>query len=80
MTQLNRITANEARAYLSDDWRKKLNEIYDGVRAMLEIEEDSYAFALSNKTPFTNELVLKSLELDGYRLVKCSDSVYEIYW
>lgn len=80
MVQLNRITANEARAYLSEDWRKKLNEIYDGVRAILENEGDNYAFVLSGKTPFTNELILKSLQLDGYRLVKCSDSVYEIYW
>lgn len=80
MEELNRITANEARAYLSGEWRKKLNEIYDGVRAMLEIGEEHYAFVLLNTTPFTNKLVLKSLELDGYRLVKCSGPIYEIYW
>lgn len=33
MKGLRTITANEARAYLDGNWRVKLNEIYDGVRA-----------------------------------------------
>jgi hypothetical protein len=37
MKGLRTITANEARAYLEGNWRTKLNEIYDGVRANLEV-------------------------------------------
>lgn len=81
-TTLRTITANEARAYLSGDWREKLNEIYDSVRAMLEKGEDNCVFRLDDKTPFSNEIVLKQLRLDGYRLVEydTDDNFYAIFW
>ena len=69
MKGLRIITANEARAYLDGNWRTKLNEIYDGVRDMIEVGANNYVFQLDTSTPFTNEIVLKQLELDGYRLV-----------
>jgi hypothetical protein len=77
---INRITANEARAYLSNDWCEKLNEIYDGVRATLENEGNYYEFQLDESKPYTNEIVLKALELDGYRIVKHSSVAHRIYW
>lgn len=77
---IKRITANEARAYLSNDWREKLNEIYDGVRATLENEGNYYEFQLDESKPYTNEIVLKALELDGYRIVKHSATTHRIYW
>lgn len=77
---IKRITANEARAYLSNDWREKLNEIYDGVRATLENEGNYYEFQLDESKPYTNEIVLKALELDGYRIVKHSFTTHRIYW
>lgn len=73
---IKRITANEARAYLS----KKLNEIYDGVRATLENEGNYYEFQLDESKPYTSEIVLKALELDGYRIVKHSSVTHRIYW
>ena len=42
MIELNVISANEARAYIEDDWREKLNEIYDGVRAAIVKKDNSY--------------------------------------
>lgn len=83
MDGLNRITANEARAYITSKWRKKLNEIYNGIRAVLETGADSYTFELSDAFPFTNEIVLRQLEMDdGYRLVKCewNKNMYTIFW
>lgn len=79
---LNRITANEARAYLNGNWREKLNEIYDGVRAVLETGADNYTFELNKDAPFSNKLILKNLELDGYRLVVCewNPLIYSIFW
>lgn len=78
--KLYRITANEARAYLSNDWCDKLNEIYDGVRNTLKYEGNYYEFQLDESKPYTNEIVMKALELDGYRIVKHSSTIYRIYW
>ena len=83
MNELRTITACEARAYLDGKWRIKLNEIYDGIRAMLEVGADNYVFQLDINTPITNEIVLKRLELDGYRLVTSKSSSLEyctIFW
>ena len=77
---INRITANEARAYLSNEWCEKLNEIYEGVRATLENEGNYYEFQLDESKPYTNQIVLKALELDGYRIVKHSFTTHRIYW
>lgn len=77
---VRRITANEARAYMSNDWCDKLNEIYDGVRNTLEYEGNYYEFQLDESKPYTNEIVMKALELDGYRIVKHSSVVHRIYW
>lgn len=77
---VRRITANEARAYLSNDWCDKLNEIYDGVRNTLEYEGNYYEFQLDESKPYTNEIVIKALELDGYRIVKHSSTTHRIYW
>lgn len=77
---IKRITANEARAYLSNDWCEKLNEIYDGVRETLEYEGNYYEFQLDESKPYTNEIVMKALELDGYRIVKHSSTTHRIYW
>lgn len=83
MKGLRTITANEARAYLDGKWRAKLNEIYDGVRTMLEVGANNYVIQLDTSIPFTNEIVLKKLELDGYRLVMSRSSSSEcctIFW
>ena len=83
MKGLRTITANEARAYLDGNWRTKLNEIYDGVRAMIDVGANNYVFQLNSSTPFTNEIVLKQLELDGYRLVLSKPPSLEcctIFW
>ena len=83
MNGLRTITANEARAYLDGNWRTKLNEIYDGVRAMIEVGANNYVFQLNSSAPFTNEIVLKQLELDGYRLVLSQPPSLEcctIFW
>lgn len=77
---VRRITANETRAFLSDDWCEKLNEIYDGVRNTLEYEGNYYEFQLDESKPYTNEIVMKALELDGYRIVKHSSTIHRIYW
>ena len=77
---VRRITANEARTYMSNDWCDKLNEIYDGVRSTLEYEGNYYEFQLDESKPYTNEIVLKALELDGYRIVKHSSVAHRIYW
>ena len=77
---VRRITANEARAFLSNDWCDKLNEIYDGVRNTLEDEGNYYEFQLDESKPYTNEIVMKALELDGYRIVKHSSTIHRIYW
>lgn len=82
MKGLRTITANEARAYLDGNWRVKLNEIYDGVRANLEVGANYFAFCLEANQPYTNEIVLKQLEqFDGYRVVKMEKSeYYTIFW
>ena len=83
MVELNVITANEARAYIEDDWRNKLNEIYDGVRDTLEFRGNYYEFQLDESKPYANELIMKTLELNGYRIyqiTKHSSTIYRIYW
>ena len=82
MKELRTITANEARAYLDGNWRTMLNEIYDGVRANLEVGVDYFAFCLKVNQPYTNEIILKKLEqFDGYRVVKLDrPEHYAIYW
>jgi hypothetical protein len=82
MKGLRIITANEARAYLDGNWRTKLNEIYDGVRANLEVGANCFVFRLEANQPYTNEIVLKQLEqFDGYRVVKMDKSeCYSIFW
>ena len=82
MNGLRTITANEARAYLDGKWRTKLNEIYDGVRANLEVGENCFVFCLEANQPYTNEIVLKQLEqFDGYAVVKMDKSeYYTIFW
>lgn len=82
MKGLRTITANEARAYLDGNWRTKLNEIYDGVRANLEVGTDCFVFCLEVNQPYTNEIILKQLEqFDGYRVVKMNESeYYTIFW
>ena len=82
MNGLRTITANEARAYLDGNWRTKLNEIYDGVRANLEVGADCFVFCLEVNQPYTNEIILKQLEqFDGYRVVKMNESeYYTIFW
>lgn len=79
---IKRITADEARAYLDGNWRTKLNEIYDGVRANLEVGGNCFVFYLEANQPYTNEIVLKQLEQsDGYRVVKMDKSeCYTIFW
>ena len=82
MKGLRTITANEARAYLDGNWRTKLNEIYDGVRAVLEAGANCFVFHLEANQPYTNEIVLKQLEqFDGYRVIKMDESeCYTIFW
>ena len=82
MKGLRTITANEARAYLDGNWRTKLNEIYDGVRANLKVGADCFVFCLEVNQPYTNEIILKQLEqFDGYRVVKMNESeYYTIFW
>lgn len=82
MKGLRTITANEARTYLDGNWRTKLNEIYDGVRASLEVGVNCFAFCLEANQPYVNEIVLKQLEqFDGYRVVKMNKpKYYAIFW
>ena len=81
-TTLRTITANEARAYLDGDWCEKLNEIYDGIRAVLEVGANCFVFYLEANQPYTNEIVLKQLEqFDGYTVMKMDKTeCYTIYW
>lgn len=83
MDGLNRITANEARAYIDGSWKKKLNEIYDGVRAAILTGKNSYGFDVTEVGAFSKELVLKQLEQpDGYRLIQAAwdPNHYTIFW
>ena len=82
MKGLRTITANEARAYLDGNWRTKLNEIYDGVRAVIETGANAYAFDVTEVGEFSKELVLRELEKDGYRLVQTAwnENYYTIFW
>ena len=78
----NRITANEARAFIDGNWKFKLKEIYDGVRAVIETGANAYAFDVTEVGEFSKELVLRELEKDGYRLVQTawSPNHYTIFW
>ena len=78
----NRITANEARAFIDGNWKSKLKETYDGVRAVIETGANAYAFDVSEVGDFSKELVLRELEKDGYRLVQTawSPNHYTIFW
>ena len=83
MEKLRKITANEARDKLNEYLpRIKLNEIYDGVRAAVEEGYDTYAFDLSTINSIEREIVLRTLEKDGYRLIKMAWGVasYNIFW
>lgn len=83
MTELNRITANEARTYIENNWKRKLNEIYEGIRAAIEIGVTAYSFDISKIDKPSRELVLKQLEqADGYRVVQTSwnSNHYTIFW
>lgn len=82
MKGLRTITANEARAYLDGNWRVKLNEIYDGVRAVIETGANAYTFDVTEVGAFSKELVLRELEKDGYRLVQTAwnANYYTIFW
>ena len=83
MIELNVISANEARAYIEDDWREKLNEIYDGVRTAIVKKDNSYCFDVSELGGLSRELVFDQLtKKDGYRLIQtawCTNH-YVIFW
>lgn len=78
----NRITANEARAFIEGNWKSKLEEIYNGVRAVIETGANAYAFDVTEVGDFSKELVLRELEKDGYRLIQSawSTNQYTIFW
>ena len=78
----NRITANEARAFIDGNWKSKLEEIYNGVRAVIETGANAYAFDVSGVGEFSKELVLRELEKDGYRLIQSAWNAnhYTIFW
>lgn len=80
--ELRRITASEARAYMEDDWKDKLNEIYDRVRKAIVKKDSSYCFDVSKLGEISKELVLHQLEKDGYRLIQTawSSNHYTIFW
>lgn len=82
MNELNRITANEARAFIEGTWKTKLEEIYNGVRAVIETGANAYSFDVTEVGDFSKELVLRELEKDGYRLVQTawSPNHYTIFW
>ena len=83
MDELRRITANEARAYIENDWKDKLNEIYDRVREAIVKKDNSYCFDVSELGEISKELVLHQLEQrDGYRLIQTawSPNHYTIFW
>ena len=78
----NRITANEARAFIEGTWKTKLEEIYNGVRAVIETGANAYSFEVTEVGAFSKELVLRELEKDGYRLVQTAwnPNHYTIFW
>ena len=78
----NRITANEARAFIDGNWKSKLEEIYDGVRAVIETGANAYCFDVTEVGAFSKELVLRELEKDGYRLIQTAwnENHYTIFW
>lgn len=78
----NRITASEARAFIDGTWKTKLEEIYNGVRAAIEIGENVYSFDVTEVGAFSKELVLRELKNDGYRLVQAAWNAnhYTIFW
>ena len=78
----NRITASEARAFIEGNWKTKLEEIYNGVRAVIETGANAYAFDVTEVGDFSKELVLRELEKDGYRLIQSawSTNQYTIFW
>ena len=78
----NRITANEARAFIDGNWKSKLEEIYNGVRAVIETGANAYTFDVTEVGAFSKELVLRELEKDGYRLVQTAwnENYYTIFW
>ena len=78
----NRITANEARAYIDGNWKSKLEEIYNGVRAVIETGANAYSFDVTEAGEFSKELGLRELEKDGYRLVQTAwnPNHYTIFW
>ena len=82
MNELNRITANEARAFIEGTWKTKLEEIYNGVRAVIETGANAYSFDVAEVRDFSKELVLRELKKDGYRLVQTawSPNHYTIFW
>ena len=82
LIELRPITANEARAYIEDKWREKLNEIYDGVRVAILTKKTAYTFDTSDVGVFSKELVLHQLEKDGYRLCQAAWDAnhYTIFW
>ena len=83
MNELRCITANEARAYIEDDWKDKLNEIYDRVREAIVKKDTSCCFDVSELGKISKELVLRQLEQkDGYRLIQTawSPNHYTIFW
>ena len=49
----NRITANEARAFIEGTWKTKLEEIYNGVRAVIETGANAYAFDVTEVGEFS---------------------------
>ena len=78
----NRITASEARAFIDGNWKSQLEEIYDGVRAVIETGANAYSFDVTEVGAFSKELVLRELEKDGYRLVQTAwnANYYTIFW
>ena len=78
----NRITASEARAFIDGNWKSKLEEIYKGVRTVIETGANSYTFDVTEVGAFSKELVLRELEKDGYRLIQAAwhENYYTIIW
>ena len=78
----NRITAKEARAFIDGSWKSKLEEIYNGVRAVIETGANAYSFDMTEVGAFSKELVLRELEKDGYRLAQTAwnENYYTIFW
>jgi hypothetical protein len=78
----NRISASEARAFIDGTWKTKLEEIYNGVRAVIETGKNAYVFDVTEVGDFSKELVLRELEKDGYRLIQTAWSAnqYTIFW